>query len=93
MGDRGEKMMILGFIFCNGVIQKRTKIMLACHFILVISMPSAEIVHLVLDILFSKTMEETKCFSRMPTRRHMMEIYKLNNGVATVSHGFMLHCT
>lgn len=41
--------------------------MLACLFIIVISMPSAEIVHLALGILFSKVMEETKCFSKMAT--------------------------
>lgn len=59
--------------------------MLSCHFILVISMPSAEIVHLVLGILFSKILEETKCFSKMPTRKHKMEIYEIINGIAIVS--------
>jgi len=62
--------------------------MLACLSILVISMPSAEIVHLVLGILFSKMIEEMKfpCISKMQTRRHMMEIHKITNGIATVSH-------
>lgn len=80
---------ILSLIFCNGMIQKRVKIMLACHFILVISMPSAKIAHLALGIIFSKIMEETKCFSKMPTRRHMMEVYKIINGIATVSQGLV----
>lgn len=71
------------------MIQKRIKIILAYYFILVISMPSAEIVHLVLGIFFSKIMEETKCFSKMPTGRHMTEIHKLNNGTATVGHGLV----
>lgn len=46
---------------------------------------SAKIVHLVLGNLFSKIMEETKCFSKMPTRSYTMEIYKIINGMVTVS--------
>lgn len=60
------------FFFFKGMIQKRIKMMLVCHFITIVSMSSAETVHLVLCIL-SELMEETKCLSKIPTRIYMIK--------------------
>lgn len=65
---------MLSLFFRKGMIQKRIKMVLVHHFITIVGMSSAEIVHLVLRILLSELMEETKGLSKMPTRRHGIKI-------------------